>query len=913
MGNKLKAVALAWAVLLPTVLMVVVCSSPVQGASSQTTASGWFTGTLDSKTVVTNYDGIAIDAAGNLHICYQDTTSMSVKYATNKGGHWSYTTVDHVGSSGAYFASIAVDRLGAVHISYYDQLNENLKYATNKDGSWKNYTIDSVGNVGEYTSIGIDSNNKVHISYYDYTNRALKYATNAGGSWTNTTVDYSLDGYSFTSLAVDASNKVHISYYDFDGSKIKYATNELGSWKNETAATEDTSTFNSLALSPGGQPNIAYWGKSSGELKVASKSGSVWSSFSVDNETNTEWQVSVASDSLGHLHISYYDSYNQDLRYATNDTGTWKNDSVDTYGNVGFLNSLAIDPNGKVFIAYVDSTNDRLKLATNAGAQWTLQGVDDNSPVGVWNSIALDSSGITHIAYYDSNHGVLKVATPFRAGWESEIVDGNPHSGLGVHMVIDQHNKAHLSYYNSDDHELKYATDASGTWVNTTVTGWTTASAWNSIAVDSNDKVHIVYVESGKLKYANNTVGGFSTTYIDTSGDVAEAGTSIVIDAAGVPYVTYIADNELKLAYKTGAITWNITTIDSPTNLLAYNNSLAIDSHHHVHITYYETTGVNGELKYATNASGSWVVSTIDNTADVGRQSIIKVDGQDGLHVFYLDWTSQKGRYAVNSQGVWMKTTMREADSIGACSMVLDSIGRAHVSYFDATNSTLKYATTVTSPSAPSSFSLVRGNEIVTLTWQMPANNGGYAITGYRIYRGDAPSNMSLLTQLSAGIYTYQDSGLQNGVKLWYSVAAVNGEGRGAMASARNATPATLPGTPTDLQIKVGDRQLELSWTAPSSNGGEPIEAYNVYRGEASTNLTFIGSSTGTSYRDTGLDNGKTYFYEVTASNAVGEGQASAVAQAAPRGIDLLLVVGILAVIAVLVVVAIVLLMRRKA
>jgi len=69
MGNKLKALVLAWAVLLPAIFMVVLTGSPAQGAPTPTqTLTGWYTGTIDGSTTVANYDSIAVDLMGNVHI-----------------------------------------------------------------------------------------------------------------------------------------------------------------------------------------------------------------------------------------------------------------------------------------------------------------------------------------------------------------------------------------------------------------------------------------------------------------------------------------------------------------------------------------------------------------------------------------------------------------------------------------------------------------------------------------------------------------------------------------------------------------------------------------------------------------------------------------------------------------------------
>jgi hypothetical protein len=69
---------------------------------------------------------------------------------------------------------------------------------------------------------------------------------------------------------------------------------------------------------------------------------------------------------------------------------------------------------------------------------------------------------------------------------------------------------------------------------------------------------------------------------------------------------------------------------------------------------------------------------------------------------------------------------------------------------------------------------------------------------------------------------------------------------------------------------------VSLQWSPPSSNGGAAITNYNVYRATApgaETLLTQLGNVT--SYTDTAVTNGTTYYYQVSAINSVGEGALS--------------------------------------
>ncbi|RCG31401.1 hypothetical protein DQ384_11895 [Sphaerisporangium album] len=86
-------------------------------------------------------------------------------------------------------------------------------------------------------------------------------------------------------------------------------------------------------------------------------------------------------------------------------------------------------------------------------------------------------------------------------------------------------------------------------------------------------------------------------------------------------------------------------------------------------------------------------------------------------------------------------------------------------------------------------------------------------------------------------------------------------------------TPATAssPAGPTNLTATPGAGSVTLTWTASAS--GAPT-SYRIYRGtksdgEANTPVGTVGGTT-TTFTDTGLSNGKTYYYFVSAANAVG-------------------------------------------
>jgi hypothetical protein len=189
--------------------------------------------------------------------------SGNLKYAAYNTSGWSITTVDIIGDVGKE-SSLVLDADGNPHISYLDStiMNDgNLKYAFYNGSGWEIETIDSDGDVGWDTSLALDVNGSPHISYSDWTNADnLKYAFHNATGWHTETIDREGSVGAGNSLALDASGNPHISYYDWTHRSLKYAFHNATGWHNETVAAAGTvGGYTSLALDASGNPRISYY------------------------------------------------------------------------------------------------------------------------------------------------------------------------------------------------------------------------------------------------------------------------------------------------------------------------------------------------------------------------------------------------------------------------------------------------------------------------------------------------------------------------------------------------------------------------------------------------------------------------------------------------------------------------------
>jgi hypothetical protein len=191
-------------------------------------------------------------------------------------------------------------------------------------------------------------------------------------------------------------------------------------------------------------------------------------------------------------------------------------------------------------------------------------------------------------------------------------------------------------------------------------------------------------------------------------------------------------------------------------------------------------------------------------------------------------------------------------------------------------------STPFTVPGVPANLSGTTSDASVAISWDAPSSNGGSTITNYTIEY--TPSGGSAVT-VTAASSPYTLPSLTNGTSYSIRVAANNAAGRGGYTTAINRTPATTPSEPTGLNATGGGTagRLELSWTAPSSNGGAAITEYTIeYTPSGGSPATVNTGSNSTSYNLDGLTGGTTYSVRARAVNAVGSGGYSTAATASP-------------------------------
>jgi autotransporter-associated beta strand protein len=267
--------------------------------------------------------------------------------------------------------------------------------------------------------------------------------------------------------------------------------------------------------------------------------------------------------------------------------------------------------------------------------------------------------------------------------------------------------------------------------------------------------------------------------------------------------------------------------------------------------------------------------------------------GSSGHHSVTVNWSASAG---ANFYTVYRSTLFNNG---GGASNVLNTIVLANnvtgTTYTDnsptdgsiygysvaatgaggtSTNSNPAVAVPLPAPPAAAPGSLTANYSQTTnvvLNWSSVSGAVGYVVR-----RATSPGGPFTFL-MSVTETTYNDVGVNVTQAYYYQVSAVNAAGVSPNATA--SIGVSPPSAPASLSAVPGNAQVTLSWPAVSS-----AAAYHLYSGISSGNETTLvaGNYAGTSYTNTGLANGTTYYFVVTATNSAGVSPRSPEASATP-------------------------------
>ena len=182
----------------------------------------------------------------------------------------------------------------------------------------------------------------------------------------------------------------------------------------------------------------------------------------------------------------------------------------------------------------------------------------------------------------------------------------------------------------------------------------------------------------------------------------------------------------------------------------------------------------------------------------------------------------------------------------------------------------------VRAPNAPTGLSGTASDSDVDLVWDATAGASSYTVQR-SLTQGSGFTNLTNCT--STYYNSCSDTTAVNGKTYYYRVSASNAGGTSAYSNTIGATPQkNLPGAPT-LSAQAGDGKVTLVWSTISD-----ATSYVLLRSSTSgAEADYKTDLSGTSYTDTSVINGLTYYYQLLAVNSSGRGNPSQEVSATPQ------------------------------
>ena len=387
-----------------------------------------------------------------------------------------------------------------------------------------------------------------------------------------------------------------------------------------------------------------------------------------------------------------------------------------------------------------------------------------------------------------------------------------------------------------------------------------------------------------------------------TSYDITVVATNAVGDSIAADAGYFIADTvpsvpmggSLTAGNTSLTVSWSAPSTDGGSAITSYA-ATATDGNGNAFTCYSkgtscDITGLTNGTSYAvivvaTNSVGDSVADSLGNATPVAAPRSPEVDfvtpSSGFISVAWVPSTDDGGREIIGytataTDGDGKVFTCSAAASDRSCAIYGLTNGTSYDITIVATNAVGDSVATDAGsyapsdvPGAPVASSLTFGNASITASWFAPLDNGGLVISSYTVYATDGDGNTFTCT--TDGTSCLID-GLVNGVSYVVTVVATNADGDSPQTAVGAITPATTPGSPSDVSAIAGNGSVSVSWSGSADNGGSLIASYTATATDGDGN-TFSCStaSDGNACVIYGLTNGTTYDIAVFATNSIGD------------------------------------------
>jgi len=191
----------------------------------------------------------------------------------------------------------------------------------------------------------------------------------------------------------------------------------------------------------------------------------------------------------------------------------------------------------------------------------------------------------------------------------------------------------------------------------------------------------------------------------------------------------------------------------------------------------------------------------------------------------------------------------------------------------DATSIAVSFNQSLSAPSAPTIGLATSSDRQATVVFSAPANDGGSMITNYTVISN--PDGM--IGSCNAPCSSIVIPGLTNGITYTFTVRAINSLGASGNSTPSNSvipvSQSSLPDAPTIVSAMAGGGNATVSFTPPTSDGGNAIFMYSAVSNPGGFKGACLAPCS--SIEVSGLTSGTAYIFTINAINGVGTGPSS--------------------------------------
>ncbi len=361
-----------------------------------------------------------------------------------------------------------------------------------------------------------------------------------------------------------------------------------------------------------------------------------------------------------------------------------------------------------------------------------------------------------------------------------------------------------------------------------------------------------MYSDYSEVVLATTTLSVPSVKVDSTGSNSIDISWGTVAGADG--YQVYLFDSD----------TEEYTYIDNKLSTSFTHNGLISNSKYYYKVRAYKDVDEDRVYsEYSSIVSATTTVDTPTLTAKSAGYNSIKLSWNAvpgaGAYILYRS-TSETGTYSIVKSATGTSYTNTGLTTgktyyykVRACSIV-----GSKVTYGSC--SSVKYTKPI--PATPTLSAKSAGYNSIKLSWNAVPEAGAYIL-----YRSTSVTGTYSIVKCTTGT-SYTNTGLTTGKTYYYKVRACSIVGSkvtyGSCSSVKYTKP--IPATPTLSAKSAGYNSIKLSWNAVPGAG-----AYILYRSTSVTGTySIVKCTTGTSYTNTRLTTGKTYYYKVRACSIVG-------------------------------------------